>query len=154
MATIQKCKSCSWHISPDKCQLLKIIVNPEDDFCSHHRLNIPVCDICGQPAYKNTILDSDSKTIHLICSNCFSMMRTCRLCDHASTCSFETDPSPLPKTIQQKVQRGPYQTVTTIKNPERIRETCQKGCKCFDPENGCLRQITQTCSNNQFTYKN
>lgn len=151
---LNKCKSCGWHAPPDKCQLLKIIVKPEKDFCSHHRLTVPVCEICGRSAHKNGILDSSSGTFHLICRDCFSVFNTCQLCDYTTECKFETDPSPLPKMVQQQIQRGPYQAVTTIMNPERVRITCQNGCNCFDPKNGCLRQTTQTCSKNKFTYKN
>ncbi len=29
---------------------------------------------------------------------------------------------------------------SVVMNPERIRETCQKNCKCWNDEMGCLRQ--------------
>lgn len=152
MASISKCKSCGWHTSPDKCQLLKIIVNPEEDFCSKHRKNIPTCEICGRPAHRNGILDSVSETFHLICESCYPRLGTCAICDNAQTCAFETDPSPLPKMVQQQIQQGPYQMVTTVRNPERVRITCQNGCVCFDPNSGCIKQNAQRCVNNKHTY--
>lgn len=30
---------------------------------------------------------------------------------------------------------------TQVKNPDRIRITCQTGCPCFSDENGCLREF-------------
>ena len=38
-------------------------------------------------------------------------------------------------------QKGPMQTVTEVMNPERIRETCEKNCHCFDTEFGCGKQL-------------
>jgi hypothetical protein len=32
-------------------------------------------------------------------------------------------------------------TVTTVMNPSRIEITCAKGCPCYDPEIGCMRQF-------------
>lgn len=150
---IDKCESCGWHLAPDKCRLLKIYVKPQEDFCSKHRINKPkTCDICKKEIIKGGILDSVSETIHLICDDCRKLFGTCHLCDNAKFCEFESNSSSLPKMIQKQIQQGPYQMVTTVRNPERIRITCEKGCECFDAKNGCLRETSQSCSKNKYTY--
>lgn len=32
-------------------------------------------------------------------------------------------------------------TVTEVMNPERIRQTCEKGCDCFSADFGCMKQF-------------
>ena len=56
-------------------------------------------------------------------------------------CSFENDPSPLPKIVQKQVRQGNMTAITQVRNPERIEITCKKDCPCYDPEFECLRQF-------------
>lgn len=125
-----------------------------EDFCSKFQKELHKCSICGRPIGTTPILEVVNDSVYETCPVCQKMFGTCQTCDRAATCDFETNPSPLPKTIQQKVQRGPMIAVTEIRNPERIRITCEKNCKCYDPSFGCLRQMAQTCKNFQCNYKN
>lgn len=81
-----------------------------------------------------------------ICQNCQSKFGTCVGCSKSATCDFETNPSPIPKTVQKRTQQGSQIMVTTIKNPSRIDVTCRINCPCFSEENGCCREYN-TCGN-------
>ena len=67
-------------------------------------------------------------------------------------CDFEENPIALPKQIQQQIRQGNSIISTVVVNPERIRETCEKNCKCFSKEFGCLRQNCQTCGEWTFRF--
>ena len=98
------------------------------------------CETCGRPT-EQQVLCPDGDNWHILCSNCAAQLNTCAFCKKVNVCTFETDPSPLPKMIQKQFRQGPMITVTEVMNPERIRQTCEKGCDCFDAEFGCMRQF-------------
>jgi hypothetical protein len=39
----------------------------------------------------------------------------------------------------KEIRQGNMIAQQQVQNPERIRQTCQKGCKCWDEEFGCLK---------------
>ena len=98
------------------------------------------CETCGRPT-EQQVLCPDGDTWHILCPNCASQLNSCAFCKKVNVCTFETDPSPLPKMVQKQIRQGPMITVTTEMNPERIRQTCEKGCDCFDANFGCMRQF-------------
>ena len=98
------------------------------------------CETCERPTDQQ-ILCPDGDIWHILCPNCASQLNSCSFCKKVNTCLFETDPSPLPKMRQKQIRQGPMISVTTEKNPERIRQTCEKGCDCFDPNFDCMRQF-------------
>ena len=98
------------------------------------------CETCGRPIDQQ-VLCPDGDSWHILCSDCASYLNTCAFCKKVDTCTFETDPSPLPKMVQKQIRQGPMITVTEIMNPERIRQTCEKDCDCFDANFGCMRQF-------------
>ena len=140
------CKTCAI-LNPNalQCQLFGHPVDPEKDFCSKHTTELIQCEICkgGLPA-NNAIIDMTNETPRTVCLQCFQLLGTCHFCKHGQECSFETDPSPLPKMVQKQIRQGNATLVTTVRNPERIEQTCKKNCPCFDSENECLRQFN-TC---------
>ena len=87
------------------------------------------CEICGQPLLVPGIVDIVDGNPHLICTTCGSKMNTCETCKEISKCDFETNPSPIEKTINKQVRQGNMIMMTTVKNPKRIDETCKKNCK-------------------------
>lgn len=96
-------------------------------------VDIP-CDYCGCPA--SSVVDEAG---NCSCMNCFKQFYTCAMCENAQYCAFEQDPSPLPRQVQQTIQRGPMIMQTTVKNPERVKQFCFP-CKCFDQDELiCLR---------------
>ena len=144
---IKYCKTCALaNLKLLKCRRFGHDINPNEDFCSKHCNEIPVCAICGQEMLKeNSILDfKNGDHIRTICQQCNELLSTCTLCRHGQKCAYDDDPSPIPKLIQKQVRQGPMISVTQEINPERVAITCAKGCTCYDPENGCLRQYN-TC---------
>ena len=112
---------------------------------------IEKCVLCGQ-AYPPTtmVLDLTDGEPLFICPDCYQFMTTCRTCETAQYCTFETDPSPIPKFIQRQYRQGPMTSVIQEKNPERIAITCQKDCECFSEEKGCLREKVGWCNKYAF----
>jgi hypothetical protein len=98
------------------------------------------CETCGRPTQQQ-VLCPDGDNWHILCESCASQLNTCAFCKKVNVCTFETDPSPLPKMVQKQIRQGPMISVTTEMNPERIRQTCEKGCDCFDANFGCMRQF-------------
>ena len=98
------------------------------------------CETCGRPT-EQQVLCPDGDTWHILCHSCASQLGTCAFCKKVNICTFETDPSPLPKVVQKQFRQGPMITVTEVMNPERIRQTCEKGCDCFNADFGCMRQF-------------
>lgn len=146
-----KCRTCGWvHPMQPVCQRTGLQVDLDTDYCSKHSTDLHICELCGHPVAA-PILDMDGDKVHIICQNCNSAFGTCQLCGNSINCLFETDPSPIPKLIQKTIRQGPMTTVTQVVNPERVEQTCKKGCNCFSDEFGCARQFN-TCANHNFNW--
>ena len=142
---IHKCGTCAlYDPNTSTCPVLRMQVDPNEDFCSKHVSKVHICEACGRIDLKPILVpegSAENTIYHTLCHNCLPNLNTCSFCQNWDTCPFETDPSPLPKTIQQQTQNGPVITVTTVKNPSRVEITCAKGCPCYDPENDCMKQF-------------
>ena len=138
---IKYCRTCRI-LDPVQhvCQLNGMRVDPNEDFCSRHATTLETCDVCGKPVIK-PILTPDGTSWKKLCGDCAEQLNTCGFCRMADTCSFESDPSPLPKMVQRRIQQGPMTSITTVQNPDRVAITCAKGCACYDAEQGCMRQF-------------
>ena len=99
------------------------------------------CNFCGQPA---KIVDGESMIC--LCHRCYSLLNTCNACINGAKCDFETNPSPLPKQVQQTVRQGNMTMQTVVRNPARTDITCKAGCPCFSEEFGCLKE-NGVCAN-------
>lgn len=143
------CKTCALAglNAPRVCALSGQNKQPED-YCDEHRQTLTRCSICGQIILQKAIIDDN----HFICGNCFSLIKTCKTCRNGDLCDFMTNPSQIPPMIEKQVRKGNMTAVTQVMNPERIRITCEKGCKCYSKENGCLKQISGTCGNQEVLY--
>lgn len=148
---IRYCHECIHYLTDQGgCNLTKTVCKP-DDFCSKWNIKDASkhlsCEYCGTQLLSGihtVILDSDEQgSLHPLCQNCFSLLKTCRTCIHQSSCNFETDPSPLPKYIKQNVQRGPMQVTMDVRNPERMKVTC-KHCDCWKDEQ-CQKAYINYC---------
>ena len=122
------------------CQLNGRQVNPEEDFCSKHKSTLEYCELCGKPTIQ-PFFTQEAEKWHVFCDNCIHKVNSCAFCTLGNQCDFETNPSSLPKIVQKQIRQGPQVMITTIKNPDRIRETCQILCDCFDAKIGCLRDF-------------
>lgn len=144
------CKSCAFLglKAPEVCALSGLKMKEEEDYCSRHSNSFQKCAICGSPViFHDGIIDDG----HLICQSCFFHLNSCKICRFGNTCEFETNPSPLPKYVQRQIRQGNMTAVTQVMNPERIHITCEKGCKCYSTENGCMKQ-KGSCSNSETIY--
>ena len=142
------CPSCAFAglKAPNMCGLAGWEISSKDH-CSKHQRTIQTCAICGAYIISDGIIDNG----HLVCSSCISKLETCSTCRFSNICEFETNPSPLEKIIQREIRQGNSYFVTSAMNPERVHITCEKGCRCYDPQKGCLKQ-KGSCSNHQIHY--
>lgn len=143
MEQFKSCLNCAFHeVNPQRCPLIGYSYSGDgNQVCPYWVNELPKCEICGNidPNYVLFLGKDETKYIKA-CSQCKELSGTCRLCSKNSTCDFETNPSPIPKAVEKRIQQGNQIIVTTVRNEERIRETCQKNCECFSEEFGCLRE--------------
>lgn len=140
------CNDCIYCVRANShCAMLNIPVDIYKDYCSHLDTEPKICFVCNRVSPNPLI---DSATNNYICPECLRNASTCSLCKSGQTCSFETDPSPLPKVVMQQVRQGNMMMQTQVRNPERVKITCANGCPCFQ-ESECMRQYNQ-CAHQQF----
>lgn len=100
------------------------------------------CNFCGSlmPGKAEIIIMENGDT-HLACHSCANSLGTCHTCTEAKFCDFETNSINIPKQVQKVIRQGNMQMQTVVRNPEREKETCMKGCPCWDSEECiCVRQ--------------
>ena len=134
------------------CPLFNQSFSPEEPGCPKFTSTVHSCEVCGSLTDLPIISIDKDHSNHAWCENCDRLKYSCAICVEGNTCSFKNDPSPIPLTIQKEVRQGNMIMVTDAPNPERIRQTCMKGCPCFDKENGCLKQFN-TCENWSVKYE-
>ena len=106
------------------------------------------CDRCGRELPGNQlILDQRGDKWYGLCDKCFSFIGLCHTCTELHICPFETSSVNIEKIVMQEIRQGNAILRQQVQNPERVRETCAKECKCYSKEFGCLKQINQTCGN-------
>ena len=137
----KSCLTCGYRSLNEKaCPLIHCVFTENPQVCPYWVAEVPICEVCGQVDPQALLTQkSDTTWIH-ICHNCSNKSGTCGGCSKSTTCDFETNPSPIPKAVQKQIRHGNQILVTTVKNEERIRETCEKNCGCFSQEFGCLRE--------------
>ncbi len=136
------------------CPVFNQTFDANEPGCPRFSTDLITCELCGQMALPLSInIDmTDEAHMHFICDGCRKQCGHCPTCINAQNCAFETDPSTLPKVIQQQTRQGNMISVTQVKNPARIDITCKKGCPCFSEEFGCLRQFN-SCGNYKIVYE-
>lgn len=143
------CGSCAV-LDPNAqtCRLTRVKKNPNSDFCSDYTDRLEKCGLCGAIMLpKDAIITYNSNDeVRLICQKCVDLISTCQVCANAANCSFETDPSALPKVVMKTVRQGNMVAQTQARNPDREAITCKVGCKCYDSELGCRREYSY-CQN-------
>lgn len=141
------CFNCGYHdLNPTQCQLIGTPYG--QSACPYHTTELVHCANCGNiiPIKHYTLTMYSDGQYKPICENCLKLSGHCGGCSKSTTCDFETNPSPTPKAVQKRIQQGNQIMVATVKNEERIRETCAKNCECFSAEFGCCRELN-TCGN-------
>lgn len=118
----------------------------DEHFCGYHARSLRRCECCGQEYLGSGTLiatmTDDKMTVEAsICPQCNQQYNTCQTCKNKNICSFETDPSTLPKVVTKQIRQGGKMiTMAQVMNPERIKITCQNGCPCWDPQNSCCSE--------------
>lgn len=147
----KKCSTCGLY-NPRKaaCALTNRKVNPSEDFCSAHQGEVTRCERCNSITL-NAIWTPDGDNWHILCSDCASALSTCNFCRSGTQCAFETNPDPLPKTVNQ-TQRTPFGvTQSQIRNPEREQKFCST-CRCWSTDSQSCSKSAQNCSRHDCIY--
>ncbi len=151
--TTKTCGQCIHLMHSDQghhyCRLTSIICDPENDFCSkgyfYNTDNLLICAVCGEPiipSISRAVIEVVEEQVHAFCSSCYEHhLNTCKTCKTSCQCDFETNPI----KIEKMVQRGPVVQVFPVKNPERIKETCMKGCGCWNSEQQMCNREVNVC---------
>ena len=143
------CGECDHRAPEGLCKVFKVPVSADRVACPAQltKNSSFTCEFCGRkvPSREMTIF-SEEGTIRYACPACAEHSGHCTLCAQRE-CSFESDPSPLPKIVQKRIQQGPMTSITQIKNPDRIAVTCAKGCPCYCAEDNACNRESNTCGN-------
>ena len=143
-------KSCATCIYVERasceCARLQTKVDLQADICPFYS-NVPyICAVCNRIGSAEDIF-IDSKTNKYLCGDCLAAASTCKLCANATSCDFESNPSPLPKVVMQNIRQGNMMIQTQVRNPERVKITCANGCICYQ-NSVCMRQMG-SCGNHK-----
>ena len=145
----KSCFTCAFRtLDPQKCPLIGYSYTEDrNQVCPYWIEELPKCEVCGRidPNYV-LFLNKDETAYMPVCFNCSKLSGTCGGCSNSTTCDFETNPSPIPKAIEKRFQKGNQIIVAQVKNPSRIDITCRVNCQCFSEEFGCCREHN-TCGN-------
>ena len=146
----KSCLTCGYRsLNPQQCPLISYQYRENDTnaVCPYWVAEVPICGICGQVDPQAILTQKPDTSWIRLCRNCASKSGTCGGCSKSTTCDFETNPSPIPKAVQKRIQQGNQIMITTVKNEERVKVTCAKNCKCFCQESQeCFRE-NGTCGN-------
>lgn len=141
------CKECAY-FDDMRCKISGQPAISHNIACASFSSKRYECDICHRQIHHTEVI-YDSKSNKIVCSDCCNRLSTCDNCHNGNICLFETDPSPLPKQVQKQIRQGNMIGQTIIKNPDRVRETCMKGCPCWDAETESCNKQLRYCANIQ-----
>lgn len=149
---MNKCSDCAYCMSQQGqtiCGYSMHQINSSGVTCQFfsNRKFIDKCDVCGSPIIGSIICITPNHEKKIICEKCSRKTGTCDLCKERFQCAFETSTCPFPKTVFKQVQGNNSMNImrAEVKNPERVKETCEKMCPCWDKEEKyCLRE-SGTC---------
>lgn len=149
-SSLSRCRLCSlYELGNQTCKIFKTAINPEEPGCPYFTKELTKCDSCGKAilnAREVFLEEFNGKTLSL-CEECNAQALSCAFCSSGTLCDFETNPSPTPKAVQKQVRQGYTIMTTTVKNPTRIAETCEKNCKCWDADQKICRKEQHYCVN-------
>lgn len=145
MALTKKCGSCRLPaLQGGVCPIFKETFPADTPACPKYQETVNSCELCGSVILGYGILMTDrDDNWHRICDQCASRSGTCAVCQSAQKgCKFEDPSCQIPPYVQKQVRQGNMISVVQVKNPERIRQTCETGCDCFDAKTKeCNREL-------------
>ena len=137
------CKNCGYLMSNGACPIAGYSPDPNQPVCINFSDTKYTCKVCHTPVFhKQMIIDDQGNTY---CDKCWDKLKTCQNCELSVNCAFNDSPD-TPKMIQKQEIVGNMRSVINVRNPDIVRETCQKSCSCFTEENGCMRDFN-CCDN-------
>ena len=143
------CFNCGFaSLNSQQCLVIGTPIDPAAHYsCPYWVKELIKCYNCGQiiPNKNHTISQTPEGKWKSICDKCLQLSGTCGGCVNSQSCDFETNPSPIPKAVQKRIQQGNQIMVVTVKSDERINETCVKNCECFDQDNRVCLKENGTC---------
>ena len=151
MKTFKTCGSCLYRSGDTgECPFLKIPVDTKNTACPRHvdEQKVATCELCGARLTRSggTYFVGEDRP-HFTCNSCGDKTGTCATCIKTKECLFLSDPSPLPKVVQEQIRQGNVVQIMSIKNPSRVAITCVH-CDCYDKEYDiCGKEQDGTCSN-------
>ena len=133
-------------LHPQKlCPVFTKEVDVKQPVCPRCQTEIITCAACGEVMLEPGVLMlNKNKSWITVCEHCSKKMKYCTTCVHYQPCDFETNPVAIPKYVMKEIRQGNMIAQQQIRNPERIRQTCQKNCKCYREDLECLKQFN-TC---------
>ena len=149
---IEDCVHCALPtLNEGICPVFRTRPKDKDKSCPMFKFTVENCEVCGQPIIAKTVIDiTEEGKFYYLCEECSAKTGTCFTCKMREECEFETNPSTIPKVVQQRIQQGPMTSIVQVKNPTRVEMFC-KNCKCFDEEFGCLKE-NGCCGNYKIFY--
>lgn len=145
---IKYCRTCAslskTQGGRDACARFKILINPNEDFCSQHvtQGQTDSCDICKVHLPINQFyyfLNKDANKSYLLCNNCLNKINTCATCKYGKVCGFANDRSE-PQMVMRTTNNGMMRMQTQVKNPNLVIKHCQK-CRCSDGADPHIRDV-------------
>lgn len=135
-----KCGNCViWKQYAGTCPFFQEKMKEDSPGCHKFTDKIKTCAACGNPIIGKPHLANNNDNWYELCENCDGQWGNCFTCINITLCDFETNPISLPKQVRIQEQKGPMVINTVGRNPARIRETCEKGCACWQ-EGECWRE--------------
>lgn len=138
--------ACVFHSTANH---IHIIHNPEEEYCYAYTdtPKMESCDICRANVNKiDGIIIYDKGNVEILCATCYTKLNTCKTCGDSRSCDFITNPIPISQQTMKTFRQGNSVIQTMIQNPDRIAETCEKNCRCWDHEHSyCRKEVDDWC---------
>lgn len=131
----RKCGNCLiWKQYNKVCPFFKEEMKEDSPACPKFTDIVKTCACCGNSIIGKPYLASNNDMWYELCADCDEQWGNCATCANITSCDYETNPINLPKQIPTQTRKGPMVINTVGRNPARIKETCAKGCSCWQNE--------------------
>lgn len=106
-----------------------------------------ICCICKKEVDNNYLIDMTFGKPLFICPNCYNVLDTCVACQLNNDCEFENSTQcQEPLYVMKTMRQGPMTVQQQVKNPERVHQTCELTCKCYNHEEKYCSREEGYCS--------
>ena len=131
----RKCGNCIiWKQYAGVCPFFQEKMKEDSPGCHKFTDEIKTCAVCGNPIIDKPYLANNNDMWYELCVECDEQWGNCATCANITSCDYETNPINLPKQVPTQTRKGPMVINAVGRNPARIKETCAKGCSCWQNE--------------------